>query len=40
MIIVLIMIDYLKGSIVKFKLNFEKCFRKQTWINIMMTNIK
>ena len=34
------MIDYLKGSIVKFKLNFEKSFRKQTRISMMMTNIK
>ena len=33
-------IDYLKGSIVKFKLNFEKAFRKQTWISMMMTNMK
>ena len=31
------MIDYLKGSIVKFKLNFEKALEKQTWINMMMT---
>ena len=34
------MIDYLRGSIVKFKLNFEKSFRKQTRISIMTTNIK
>ena len=34
------MIDYLKGSIVKFKLNFEKGLKKQMWISMMMTNIK
>ena len=34
------MIDYLKGSIVKFELNFENALEKQTGINIMMTNIK
>ena len=34
------MIDYLKGSIVKFKLNFEKSFRKQMRISMMMTNTK
>ena len=31
------MIDYLKGSIVNFKLNFEKSFRKQMQISMMMT---
>ena len=34
------MIDYLKNSIVKLKLNFEKGFRKQMRISMMMTNIK
>ena len=34
------MIDYLKGSIVKFKLNFEKALEKKTRISMMMTNIK
>ena len=32
------MIGYLQGSIVKFKLNFEKA--KQTRISMMTTNIK
>ena len=34
------MIDYLKGSIVKFKLNFEKALENKREINMMMTNIK
>ena len=34
------MIDYLKDSNVNFKLNFEKSFRKQMQISMMMTNIK
>ena len=33
------MIDYLKGSIVKFKLNFEKAL-EQMRISMMMVNIK
>ena len=34
------MIDHLKGSIVKFKLNFGKALIKQMRISMMMTNIK
>ena len=34
------MIDYLKGSIIKLKLHFEKSFRKQMRISMMMPNMK
>ena len=34
------MIDYLKGSIVKLKLHFEKSFRKQMRISMIMPNMK